>query len=357
MMGFANLGGRRPVGGWSTAALAVSMFVAACVVVAGTPSADAATRQPASTVKGTAFSQNAIVCPTATTCLAGGFDGSGAVIVTVNGSSGAATVTGTDTAASSPFSGIACPTSTECVAVSGVGDSAQVNVASGAVGPNQFDSTDAPIYYAVVCPNANNCYAGGTKVSAGPSFTTTLTGLSPTAVPNTTTDGQSGQIHGLACVSATRCYAAVANGAEGDVVRIDNGTVDKTFATSFDGEAITCFQAVSCVEVGNIGESIYAAALNPTTGKPGRPRLIKNMSSVGGITCVTATECFAVGYRSSSGVLTARVSDIANGSPGSAKRLPGQSLAGVACSTATTCWAIGENTHGTGIVDSVPVPA
>lgn len=299
---------------------------------------------------------DAVVCPSATICLAGGSDSAGAAMVTINGSNGSATVTGTDTATdNSPFSGIACPTATECVAVAGVGDSVTVNASNGALGADHSNASH-PIYYDVVCPSSNGCYAGGTMVSSGPSFTTTLTHLSSTAVPRSTTEGQSGQITGLACVSSTRCYASVANGKGGDIVVISSGKVVGAFSTAFDGEAITCSQAASCLVVGAVGETIYAAAVNPTTGKPGSPKRIKKMSSVGGVACATSTVCFAVGYLVSSGVLSARVSDIQNNVPAAAKKLHGQSLAGVACSTATTCWAIGENKSGTGIVDSVPVP-
>jgi hypothetical protein len=187
-----------------------------------------------------------------------------------------------------------------------------------------------------------------------------LTRLSVTGVPGTTTlaASGSGQLSGLACVSTTRCYAAVSVGAgTGDVLVIVNGAVQSAFPTTFDGQAITCFGAASCLMVGFVSTTVYEAPLNPATGKPGTRHLIKGMSSVSGTACATATTCFAVGYhRTTTNVLTARVSHIASGVSSAAKVLPGQSLAAVACPTATTCWATGENHKGTGIVDAVPVP-
>ena len=314
----------------------------------------APTRRPQTTVAGTAFDTNTIVCPSATVCLAGGNSASGAVIVTINGSNGAASIADTDTTQESGFYGIACPTATGCVAVDGSGEAASVNASNGALG-RDHTATPPEIYNAIACPGAAHCYAGGLDLSSG-HFVTTLTRLSPTGVPGTPVDGQNGQITGLACVSATRCYATIANGAGGDIVVINNGKVTKTFPTTFDGEAIACSGAASCIAVGNMGSMIYAATINPTTGNPGTPKLIKNMSQVMGVTCATSTECLAVGFLLNGSKLTARVSDIANGKPAAATTLPGQSLSGVACSTPTTCWAIGEDKTGTGIVDAVPVP-
>jgi hypothetical protein len=148
-----------------------------------------------------------------------------------------------------------------------------------------------------------------------------------------------------------------AGGGTGDVLVINNGVVQSAFPTSFDGQAITCDGAASCLMVGEVGETIYSAVVNPTTGKPQARSLIKAMSSVTGATCATATTCFAVGYGIFDSKLFARVSDIENGVPAAATTLAGQSLAAIACPTATTCWATGENPKGTGIVDSVPVPS
>lgn len=184
--------------------------------------------------------------------------------------------------------------------------------------------------------------------------------MSVNGVPGTTITGAtgSGELDGIACVSATRCYAAVATGnGTGEVAVINNGAITTTFPTSFDGQAIACSGAASCVMVGFVGEQAYEAPVNPTTGNPGTQKIINLMTSVSGVTCPTATLCLAVGYhRTATNVLSARVSDITSGVPASAKSLYGQSLAGVACPTASTCWAVGENHKGVSIVDSVPVP-
>ena len=62
----------------------------------GLQATNAASTQAMVVVKGTEFSQNAVVCPSATICLAGGSDSSGAALVTINASNGAARLTGTD---------------------------------------------------------------------------------------------------------------------------------------------------------------------------------------------------------------------------------------------------------------------
>ncbi len=353
--GLSRLGARSFLTG-AAAALGVgcSLF--------GFSSLPAAAAGPTATVAGTTMSTNAIACPSATVCLAGASDDAAdqAAIVKINGTTGAASISGTDNAAESPVSGIACPTATKCVAVAGVGDSAPVNGTTGTMGTNIYDSAHPVIYYSAACPTASSCLAGGTSVTGDPTFYTTLTPMTVGGAPGTTTFGaaNSGEVDGLACVSTTRCYGAVAVGdGTGEVMVIDNGVVSKTFPTTFDGQAITCDGAASCLMVGYVGQKIYSAPLNPTTGKPGGKSVIKDMNSVSGATCATATTCFAVGYRrSSTNALTARVSDIASGVPAPATVLPGQSLAAIACPTTTTCWATGENTKGVGIVDSVPVP-
>jgi hypothetical protein len=184
--------------------------------------------------------------------------------------------------------------------------------------------------------------------------------MSVTGVPGTTTLGASGsgEVDGLACVSATRCYGADAVGAgTGAVLVINSDAITSQFPTTFDGQAIACSGAAACVMVGFVGEQAYAAPVNPTTGQPGTRKALAGMSSVSGVTCVTATTCIAVGYHlSTTGKLSARYSVITNGVPTANKALFGQSLAGIACPTASTCWAVGENHKGVSIVDSVPVP-
>jgi hypothetical protein len=353
---------RRRARGVATSAAAAAAIVCSLFVFAAVPAAAAL---PTATIKGTSMSTNALVCPTATLCLAGASSDTAAVaaVVKINAATGAAAVAGTAASTSSPVDALACSTATQCIAAAGVGDSFSVNGSNGAVGTTHYDSGNPVIYYAAVCPTASSCLVGGTSAqSSGTTheFDTTLTAMSPTGVPGATTVGAagSGQLDGLACVSATRCYGAVALGAgTGDVLVIDNGVVQKALPTTFDGFAITCEGAASCLMVGADSGKIYAAPVNPTTGTPGAKKLIRGMNSVSGVTCASATTCFAVGYyRTAANALTARVSDITSGVPTKATVLPGQSLAAVACPTATTCWATGENHKGTGIVDSVPVP-
>jgi hypothetical protein len=88
---------------------------AAALILAGTP-ALASTPNASTPVPGVNFSSNAITCPTATICLAGGSNSSGGVIVVINGSNGSATTAGTD-ASMLGVGGIACATATQCVAV------------------------------------------------------------------------------------------------------------------------------------------------------------------------------------------------------------------------------------------------
>ena len=208
-----------------------------------------------------------------------------------------------------------------------------------------------------VCPSAGTCYGGGAHLVSYPNFETTLTPMSPTGVPGTTSTGHAGLLESLACVSATRCYAAIGGNGDGAVEVIDNGAVSKSFPLPFEAFAITCYHAASCEVAGENYPNVSAATVNPVTGKPGPAHAIRGMSQVSGLTCATSTECFVVGtlYGSSS-TSTSAVSDVQNGTPKAAKKAPGIGLYGVACPTATTCWAIGQNGKS-GIVVPVQVPA
>lgn len=328
----------------------------AALILAGAP-ALASTQHASTSVPGVYFSSNAITCPTATTCLAGGSNSStGAVIVVINGATGSATTAGTD-ASMNTVGGIACATATQCVAVGDVGDAVSVNGSNGATGTNHaITSAPVPIFYTVACPTAGACYGGGTHVMS-PNFESTLTPLSPTGVPGTTSTGQASALESLACVSASRCYAAIASPSGGAVEVISNGAVSKSFPLSFDGFAISCYQAASCEVAGSNGSTAtsYAATVNPVTGKPGPAHAISGMTQVSGLGCATSTKCFVVGYLRGSSATASAVSDVENGTPKAAKKAPGIELTGVACPTATTCWAIGQNSKS-GIVVPVPVP-
>jgi hypothetical protein len=329
---------------------------AAAVILAGAPAL--ASSQHASTpVSGIYFSSNAITCPTATTCLAGGSNSSsGAVIVVINGATGSATPAGTD-ASMNTVGGIACVTATQCVAVGAVGDAVPVNGSNGATGANHaITSEPIPIFYTVACPTAGACYGGGTHVVSPSNHESTLTHLSPTGVPGATSTGQASSLESLACVSASRCYAAIASPSGGAVEVISNGAVSKSFPLPFDGFAITCSQAASCEVAGSNGSTAtaYAATVNPVTGKPGPAHAISGMTQVGGLACATSTECFVVGFLRGSSAITSAVSDVENGTPQAARKAPGIELSGVACPTATTCWAIGQNSTS-GIVVPVQV--
>jgi hypothetical protein len=138
---------------------------------------------------------------------------------------------------------------------------------------------------------------------------------------------------------------------------IDNGAVSKSFPLPFDGFAVACFRAASYEVAGSNGSTAtaYAATVNPVTGKPGKAHVIGGMSQVGGLACVTSTDCLAVGTLRGSSAPTSAVSDVQNGIPQAAKKAPGIGLSGVACPTATTCWAIGQNGKS-GIVVPVQAP-
>jgi len=324
--------------------------VAPFVASEASAASDVASSQPPAAVSlsSVSFNNNAIACPTANTCVAGGVkpaSGDGAIVV-INGSNGAVGTVVTDSGAEG-FEGLGCATASECLAV-GFEDVTAVNGANGATGSNK--STDS-ILDAVACATADICYAGGTNTSSG-KFKSTLVEVSSHGAPGAEKDIGSGIDSSIACVSASRCYAAIANSSDSHIDVLDNGAVDKSFAVGPEApNVIACFRAASCVAVGNDDGTAYVIPLNATTGQPGKAQVIDGMSQVNGVACATATACVAVGSDASSG---SRISDIENGKAQPAKAASGQELEGVACSTSTTCWAIGDSSKGAGIVVAVP---
>jgi hypothetical protein len=173
-------------------------------------------------------------------------------------------------------------------------------------------------------------------------------------VPGVTQDIGAGIDNSIACVSASRCYAAVSSSSGDEIDVINNGAITKTITMANAPLVIACYQAATCF-VAAYGDGMpFLYSMSPTTGTLGKAQEVTGMSQVNGLACASATECVAVGYAGSP--IHSATSEIANGKPHAVKTAPGIALSGVACSTATTCWAIGQNTNGVGIVDGVTLP-
>jgi photosystem II stability/assembly factor-like uncharacterized protein len=280
---------------------------------------------------------NAVSCPAADTCVAVGDEGS--VVVTTDGGdhwSHADSGTLTD------LEGIACRSVDACVAVGGggavfttsdggghwsshssgttkalnavtcagpstcyaVGDggTALKSTDGGAIWSSQASNTSEPLY-GVSCPSATTCVAVG---RAG-TLRATTNGATWTAQTSTNTE----RLHAVSCPSTTACFAA---GDSGRLMRTTDGGANWTFSfgtppgiqgNTFAGAA--CPTASACVLVGKhdptlatYGPNDSAGAAVTTTSDGGSSYAgqdPKTRNPLAGVSCPTATACFAVGER------------------------------------------------------------
>jgi hypothetical protein len=333
------------------------LIVMGAVTTSGAAAALSAPADQTSTpvvVKGFEFSSNAIVCPTPTICLAGGSkrseSDSGAIVV-VNGADGALerVVTDKGDGTFGPFYGLGCATATSCLAVV-PGDVTAIDGTNGGVKSNHAVSG---LEESAACPTSSSCLVGGALVAAGPSFTATLAEATPSGSVGTEAQIGNGILNSIACVSATRCYAAISSSTTDEIDVISNGSVARSVPIATAPIAISCFEAARCVVVSNQDGITFASTLNPNNGTLGAAQPITGMANVYSVACASASQCVAVG--STSTPLKSKTADIVNGKVHAAASAPGITLSGVACSTATTCWAIGQNSKGVGIIVRAPL--
>lgn len=343
---------------WRSPARVFAMMVAATLVasaglmasggsvVLATPPAKAATSAVVS-VPHVAFDSDSIACPSASRCLAGGAsDQGGATVVAITTATGAVSPGGIDKDALS-FNGLGCPTPERCVAVAGGGEGHVVAVTarSGALGRD--NGVPAVLFLTTVaCPSATRCLTGGTR-GTYTSPTTTLTEVRGTGKPMSTVFGPPGEMASIACVTASRCYAAASSQGKGMVIDLTGGAFGSRHHLPAGVTSIACFREAVCY-VATI-DAIYP--VSPRTGAVGRGTKVAGMSQINALACATAKLCVAVGFGGRGGSTHGALSDIVRGRVRHATKAPGNALWGVACSTRTVCWAIGESAHGTrGIV-------
>jgi hypothetical protein len=258
---------------------------------------------------------DAVACTSATNCFAVG-DGAGkALIERWNGTtwSVAATISGR-------LHGIACPSATSCFAVGDIGSNPLTARWSGAqwsVVPSPSPSgADMSTLASVSCPSATSCFAVGE----------TTTGVTPKtlierwngsswsiAVSPNPDDPIFATLKNVACSSTTSCMAV------GSFQKFQQPI--KTLSERWNG---TSWGIVSSPNRGGASES-----------------------TLSGISCVTAANCYAVGAAIVNNVKSSFVlrwngsswAGVLSSHPGGATA---SDLAGVSCKGATSCVAVGD---------------
>jgi hypothetical protein len=172
--------------------------------------------------------------------------------------------------------------------------------------------------------------------------------------------GQARQLDGVACTSASDCWAVG--------YYVNNSGLDQTLIERWDGaswaivsspnagggynflSSVTCMSASDCWAVGGYDHNDYktlierwdgtswAIVSSPNTSVTDRNALL-------GVTCVSASECWAVGLSRSGSDPYQPLIERWDGSSWfivSSPTSSGHGLQGVTCASASECWAVGD---------------
>jgi Bacterial Ig-like domain (group 3)/Fibronectin type III domain len=269
--------------------------------------------------------------------------------------SGAQMVAGT-----SMLSDIACVDASTCLAVGETGQShstrgAFVLIQGGKAGP-AVDQPGTAELTGVACPNASRCELVGND-DTGDHGAAVWT--SPDGVPERASEvSASSALNGIACSSATTCFAAGrGNAGGGVVVRITDGLPGSSWqvANTSSLSSIACPTATTCFAVGANSTTTAGIVVRITSGGPGAAEAIPGTSTLSGIACRSTTTCLVVGAATDhrGGVLVPLLS----GEPGPAEGFAAADFSGIGCPTTTTCLAVGSGNPGPGTGAVVPVVA
>jgi hypothetical protein len=181
----------------------------------------------------------------------------------------------------------------------------------------------------------------------------------------------------VSCPSATFCEAAGVyfnrSGTEGTLAEVWNGTKwavqptpNPSGATLFTSLGVSCPSATFCEAVGSYesGSAVEATLAEVWNGTKWAIQSTPNptgasSSSLGGVSCPSATFCEAVGSYESGSAVEATLAEVWNGTTWAVQSTPNHtgptssSLGGVSCPSATSCEAVGIFNNGFGTLAEV----
>ena len=299
-----------------------------------------------------------VSCPAKTTCFAVGLrfaPRSQPVIARSDGNNWTIVAT-PDLPGESGLNAVACPSVTDCFAVGEtftVGEPADALVAhwdgsdwSRALDPVANESQQ--FFNGVACPNATQCFAVG-------SLTIAWDGASWSDSAGGSVNGNSAAV---ACAAVSQCLAVAA---DGSAARWDGSTWATIATPPPNGTdqaglfGVTCVSASECFAVGNIGQPFEMKTLverwsGTEWSRSASPTPTPAAGVLSAVTCRTADRCIAVGRNTrvswTRGQDEAALIERWNGIRWSIDTVPGSAadsrrLAGVVCASAARCFAVG----------------
>jgi len=299
----------------------------------------------------------AIVCPTASHCIAvgryipqpGGNPTAGVAYSTVDDGSTWTALSLPSGSVSTPddLEGISCPTSTLCFAAGGQesGSMRSAYVAVSTDGGLQWSNSltgdtgstsSVGALLGIFCASALNCVGGAdggaiSTFNGGATWTTVNSG--PGSIGDIVT--------GISCPSSLHCVAVGTTGSTGDVwVSNDGGLSWVLRFSSPPGQfpyAVSCPTLRDCVSVGDENNGGPVPAITSTDGGNSWTQRLVPGGILGGLTCINRNHCTAVGQ------------DILGTSNGGVSWTPETEspsipiLLSVACPSTRDCLAVGAN--------------
>jgi hypothetical protein len=190
------------------------------------------------------------------------------------------------------------------------------------VSPNLGDAETTNALYGVTCSEGVNCWAVGISRTGPGAFRTLIerwNGTSWSIVTSPNTDAaQNNILNGVSCSSGSNCWAAGS---------LNTGSIFQTLIEQWNGSS---WQIVS----------------SPNS------RATETTNVLSGTSCGSTSECWAVGY-SWTGSVYRTLIERWNGNFWTIVPSPNtgatdnNSLGGVSCASASDCWAVGSSSNGT----------
>ncbi len=336
-----------------------------------------------------------VACPTATSCVAVGYDGSNqSIYASATLSQGKwywslLGVVSPDGSKSDYLESVSCASATTCVAVGNNGRREEIfTIGSEANGTWTWsrirdmpaDSSQAGYLTSVSCGDSTTCVAVGydgdgqsIDVVGDRSGTNWTWSMSS---PVTSDSSGTGELNGIDCASATSCVAV---GLDGDyepitVIGDESGatwiwttantvTPDSTGSGAF--KSVNCTSASSCVAVGydSNAQAIFSSGVDSGTSWTWSAASLVAPDAEGygflnGVACITASSCVAVGLDGNDHSIVSAGSEASGEWSWSQSAVVGSAslnntyLNSVSCFLATSCMAVGADTGNNAIFSS-----
>ncbi len=263
--------------------------------------------------------------------------------------------------------GMSCVSATDCTAVgSSNGSPGQPlieswNGTSWSVLPSPHRNKTHDVLEGVSCVSATDCTAVGyAQGNARTTLIESWNGSAWSIVPSPNKAGTSNTLYAVSCVSASDCTAV----GDGTLIESWNGTAWSLMPSPDPGSLANTLYDVSCVSAsdctavgyyGNVGghprtlvESWNGTAWSVIPS----PNKVGTFNGLEGVSCVSASDCTAVGARSSSSGVTTLIESW-NGTawsvvPSPNKASANNELVGVSCAAANACTAVGDDAKVSG---------